>query len=156
MWCPKCKSEYRDGYLVCAECGSPLVEVLPSEPELDPVFLTKTEGDEAWQLPELLRRAGIACYTYAGNGLFVPMEPEAAVPAELYVDRRYLELSRRCMSMLAGPPQRMEEDALMDAYDEYMRDAQEGDESSGGAAWKVFVLLCVLFVGALLVMALKR
>lgn len=25
-WCPKCKTEYREGFLVCADCGSELVE----------------------------------------------------------------------------------------------------------------------------------
>lgn len=28
MWCPKCKSEYREGYKVCRDCGSELVEKL--------------------------------------------------------------------------------------------------------------------------------
>ena len=28
-WCPKCKSEYREGFTVCAECGSKLVEEEP-------------------------------------------------------------------------------------------------------------------------------
>ncbi len=30
-WCPKCKSEYRDGFTVCADCGSELVDELPTE-----------------------------------------------------------------------------------------------------------------------------
>lgn len=30
-WCPKCKSEYREGYTVCADCGCELVEELPRE-----------------------------------------------------------------------------------------------------------------------------
>lgn len=32
-WCPKCKSEYRDGFTVCADCGSELVDELPPEEE---------------------------------------------------------------------------------------------------------------------------
>lgn len=30
-WCPKCKTEYREGFSVCAECGSKLVNELPLE-----------------------------------------------------------------------------------------------------------------------------
>ena len=28
-WCPKCKTEYRDGVTACPDCGSRLVEELP-------------------------------------------------------------------------------------------------------------------------------
>lgn len=30
-WCPKCKTEYREGFTVCADCGSELVRKLPVE-----------------------------------------------------------------------------------------------------------------------------
>ena len=33
MFCPKCKSEYRDGYTECADCCITLVPELPSESE---------------------------------------------------------------------------------------------------------------------------
>jgi hypothetical protein len=31
MFCPKCKSEYREGFYKCADCGSDLVVVKPPE-----------------------------------------------------------------------------------------------------------------------------
>ncbi|MCM1187785.1 MAG: hypothetical protein NC541_00630 [bacterium] len=30
-WCPKCKTEYREGFTVCADCGSELVKEQPPE-----------------------------------------------------------------------------------------------------------------------------
>lgn len=31
-WCPKCKNEYKEGYTVCADCGSNLVDSLDNGP----------------------------------------------------------------------------------------------------------------------------
>ncbi len=47
MFCPKCKTEYRPGYTVCADCGVGLVDRLPPEPELD-----KPIGVEGSQPPD--------------------------------------------------------------------------------------------------------
>ncbi len=31
MYCPKCKSEYREGFTICKDCNSELLEELPRE-----------------------------------------------------------------------------------------------------------------------------
>jgi hypothetical protein len=52
MFCPKCKSEYREGFYKCADCDEYLVSRLPAEPEGDfepvdfvEVFSTFQQGD---------------------------------------------------------------------------------------------------------------
>lgn len=40
-WCPECRSEYREGFKNCSECGAALVEELPPESAVE-----NTEGDE--------------------------------------------------------------------------------------------------------------
>ena len=32
MWCPSCRAEYREGISRCADCGTDLVDALPSPP----------------------------------------------------------------------------------------------------------------------------
>lgn len=156
MWCPKCKSEYRDGFAKCTECGSPLVAELPKEPEFEPVFLTKTEEESAWELPELLRRAGIACYLDGGEGTFIRIDPEQELSGDIYVNRHDLPMAKRCLMMLAGPPLPIEEDDLMEAYENYMSAAEEPEEDadedtdSGNVAWKVFLILGLVAVGCVL------
>ena len=33
MWCPECRTEYRSGVMVCADCGAALVAECPPRPE---------------------------------------------------------------------------------------------------------------------------
>ena len=40
MYCPKCRSEFREGFFECSECSVPLVENLPpEEPEPAPEYV---------------------------------------------------------------------------------------------------------------------
>jgi transcription initiation factor TFIIIB Brf1 subunit/transcription initiation factor TFIIB len=50
MWCPKCRTEYRDGVKVCADCGTPLVESLE---EYDREQTRKAAEEESSRLSRL-------------------------------------------------------------------------------------------------------
>lgn len=156
MWCPKCKSEYREGFSVCSECGTPLVPELPKSPAFEPVLLTTTEAETAWELPELLKRAGIACYLKGNNDNFIRLDPEQEIPGDIYVNRRDMPVAKRCLMLLSRPPLPIEEEDLMEAYEEYM--SQEGgsetqteqEDETDNAAWKVFLILGLVAVGCVL------
>ncbi len=49
MFCPQCKTEYRPGFLRCADCGSELVDALPKESE----EVEERQGDNAKLVPIL-------------------------------------------------------------------------------------------------------
>lgn len=89
MWCPRCRTEYRDGIERCADCGTALVEALPPlpeprhespplvtgpfSPEDDVVELMTTTAVEAEVTAAHLRSAGIPAAAfgvepYAGYG----------------------------------------------------------------------------------------
>ncbi|MDO9026782.1 MAG: DUF2007 domain-containing protein [bacterium] len=66
-YCPKCRSEYREGFQSCSDCGSPLTDRLPdaiaeaiSEEELVPVF-DPPDPLIGQSLAALLEDNGIRC-----------------------------------------------------------------------------------------------
>jgi hypothetical protein len=48
MWCPACRSEYRDGFTTCSDCGSPLVAKLS-----DGAHASPPDPEPPTNLPEL-------------------------------------------------------------------------------------------------------
>lgn len=65
MFCPKCKSEYRPGFVQCQDCDVDLVEQLPQSPNLDDqgmppsvVFIT-ADANEANLIQSVLEGSGI-------------------------------------------------------------------------------------------------
>ncbi len=55
-WCPKCKNEYKEGYTVCADCGSQLVESL----EEGPVAVYFGAENELQEMCNFMRANGIS------------------------------------------------------------------------------------------------
>ena len=72
MFCPKCKSEYREGFYKCSDCGIDLVGALPPKPAADfgneefvEVFSTYQQGDIAF-IKSVLDGEGIT-YFFQGE-----------------------------------------------------------------------------------------
>ncbi len=63
MFCPKCRTEYRDGFIECTDCKVPLVEKLPLEPEAEWVdlvtVLTTINASTVALAKSMLEEAGI-------------------------------------------------------------------------------------------------
>lgn len=84
MFCPKCKSEYEEGFKICADCGTDLVEELPIEQEFEYVELTTVAEACNWGLAALaksiLDSQGIKYYTndiqnyIAGGAFFIKIQ----------------------------------------------------------------------------------
>ena len=79
MFCPDCRTEYREGFTVCADCNVNLVEVLLPEPEPEfidykEVLYTYNPADVAF-LKSLLESEGIQ-YFFKGEN-FMYMRPLA-------------------------------------------------------------------------------
>jgi|SRR5689334_5228465 len=83
MWCPSCRSEYREGFAVCADCGATLVAALaplpkrthehatphgPFLPRDDVVELTTTSAAEARVIAARLQSSGIAAAVFGDEG----------------------------------------------------------------------------------------
>ncbi len=162
MWCPNCKSEYREGFTVCADCGAALVANLREKPAFQPAYLTTTHEENAWELPELLRRMKIACYLAGENQIYIRLEEGQGVPGALFVDAQDLPRAKRCVNLLSQPPLPMEEDELLDAYEDFMENEQEPEEllepgqTTGNGAWKVFLAMIFILLGGGLLMLLLR
>ena len=69
-WCPKCKNEYMDGIIVCADCGTALVDELPRETAGDAPVIIGTFS---------LKEAAETALTYL---LYGGVSTAALIPAE--------------------------------------------------------------------------
>ena len=84
-WCPNCKTEYREGISVCADCGAVLVNELTNE--VNKVDLCVLPNDAAAnQLMEYLKYVGIDSYSEflsAEEGIMVQVADEDLKKAKI-------------------------------------------------------------------------
>ncbi len=72
MFCPKCGSEYKEGFYKCSDCGTDLIDQLPPEPdnevsyvELVEIYSTYRQSDIAF-IKSVLDGEGIT-YFFEGE-----------------------------------------------------------------------------------------
>lgn len=98
MFCPQCRTEYREGFTVCAECQVDLVAELPPEPELvqfEEILQTYNPADIA-VIKSLLESEGITYY-FKGDHLTLRPIGDAA---RLMVSMEEAETARELLSDL--------------------------------------------------------
>jgi len=100
MYCPTCRAAYREGFSICADCGTVLVDSLPDEPK--PQFISLVTVGRYRDLPEALVAqaalwgAGVSChlanyhlisinwlYSNAVGGMLLQVHAEDADDARL-------------------------------------------------------------------------
>ena len=86
MYCPLCRSEYRDGFTFCAECHAGLVEELPAEePPQEDDLVSVFEGDlnSAAVIRTMLKCASIEAWikNEEEHAIFPNLEPTEVLVA---------------------------------------------------------------------------
>ena len=98
MFCPQCRTEYREGFTVCADCQVDLVAELAPEPDFvqyEEILATYNPADIA-VIKSLLESEGI---TYYFKGDHLTLRP-IGDSARLMVSREEAETARELLSDL--------------------------------------------------------
>lgn len=99
-WCPKCKVEYRKGFIKCGDCGTNLVEELEKETQKeegklqktpDFVFLADTYSEIDAELKlGLLKSNGIkAIKKYPGTTGYMKIYMGTAIGIQIWVPKQH-------------------------------------------------------------------
>ena len=102
MYCPNCKSEYREGFSQCSDCGAALVPGLPPKDEDDvsytdmvEVYSTYNQGEIAF-IKSMLDAEGIHYYFQGENPM---MMIAAGSYARLLVQADQVDLVREILQI---------------------------------------------------------
>ncbi len=98
MFCPQCRTEYREGFYTCTDCGIPLVSELPPEPavgylEFEEILISLSPTDVA-MIKSLLDSEGITYY-FRGESSY-----SYAPPTRLMVQKDRADEARKILEGL--------------------------------------------------------
>lgn len=102
-FCPNCKTEYREGFTHCADCGAPLVPALPPAPEApevpaypsEPALLMHCPSSfEADATVALLQSFSIPCYTQPDMGAEKAYTGFCLTGGAIFVEKARLDEAR--------------------------------------------------------------
>jgi hypothetical protein len=155
-WCPKCRSEYREGFESCSECGAALVEELPEEPAPEKteggdgdhaVFLVSAADNfEADIIKSKLEAYGVPVmqkHKEAGDYLHVYM---GASPfgIDLYVPSKLLEKARE---ILEAVPEVAEDDGpALQEERELQEESEKRKDRSRNWLFLLFVVPVLIYI----------
>lgn len=113
-WCPKCKSEYREGFTVCADCGCELVQEEQTDERV-----TLTFGDEEQMM-------ALEAFLKSNQILGVELrQDESDGLCELLVDRKSKQKALSVMQVFIVQENRRSEEARKAAGEQVDAEAAE-------------------------------
>lgn len=135
-WCPNCKTEYREGITVCADCGSPLVDEL-KEDNTQCVAVFDKE-DSANKFSEFLTYSEITevhvAFSDEEKGFAVYVAEEHLTDAkklyrafDLSETKKERETKKEAEEDEKNPFSQTFEDAFANAYEEAFEEAEENN-----------------------------
>ena len=137
-FCPKCRTEYREGFEVCADCGAKLVDVLGKIEVEKEAFVSVPEREKD-HLIEFLEAAGITDIGEIDNedGTFAltieeKQKKKATLAVRSYAEARSDEIAEKQKeAFLAAKKAREEADekAKKEAEEKAKKEAEEKDEN---------------------------
>lgn len=126
-WCPKCKSEYREGFTVCADCGCELVQEEQTDERV-----TLTFGDEE-------QMKALEAFLKSNQILGVELkQDESDGLCELLVDRKSKQKALSVMQVFIVQENRRSEEARKAAGEQVDAGAAEEQLREAAAARRAF------------------
>lgn len=153
-WCPKCKNEYKEGYTVCADCGTPLVGSL----EKATVLVYAGTEEELHEISDFMHANGLDETEIKYNEqintyeIFVPEQKEEEAKKLLRVYLTQIAAPRKLAQMQQETEENEQEKEEIDFYKgPYQETEKKAAEYKSGAN----TLLAVGIVGILILLLLN-